>query len=198
MIMRDCVCRDLGIWKRPLVRAYFERVLQKTDWWCTAVRYRQGYYFEDSMCFAGRETDEAPLTKAVVLTPAVRGRTMSRTPRTSTTRREWRQQPVERPADEEPDDDEPDESISQASDTTAPIDPGASASTGPTTGVQDSAMVGSASSGAAQQRTGSLVPQPSACKDYRLKLTAEQRAKAAKRAKTPAVFIKTSVGGETH
>jgi hypothetical protein len=60
MITRDCVRRDLGLWKRPLIRAYFEKVLQKTSWRRSAGRYRQGFYLEDSMCFAGRELSEAP------------------------------------------------------------------------------------------------------------------------------------------
>jgi hypothetical protein len=42
-VTRDCIVRDVGLWKRPKVRGYYDRVLTKTNWWCQGGRRRRGY-----------------------------------------------------------------------------------------------------------------------------------------------------------
>jgi hypothetical protein len=47
-VVRDCIVRDVGLWKRPKVREYYDRVLTKTNWWYRGGHQRRGYALDAS------------------------------------------------------------------------------------------------------------------------------------------------------
>jgi hypothetical protein len=95
--IHNCIVRDIGLWKRPLVREYYHEVVVKFNWWWHGGSNRRAYSADTSFETIG---PRSAYKEIVVFTPApgrsVRG---SRTSYNRDTVRQWRQQEIQRPAD---------------------------------------------------------------------------------------------------